>query len=111
MAKPNIEVDKLLHTSERYKSLFSELSLLYDRIWELSLDFTPPPKVVEVFDRINSDGCKISAEFGSLIREISSKETLVKSDWIKKSFFDKFDRAQMEQTETIKKVVFSVICW
>ena len=78
-AKPNVEVDELLHYSERYKSTLSELSLLYDRICELSLDSTPPPKVVEVFDRIDSEGCKISAEFGSLIREIS-KESLVKPD-------------------------------
>ena len=43
---------------------------LYDLICELSLDCTPPPKVVEVFERIDSEGCKILAEFGSLIRKI-----------------------------------------
>ena len=53
-AKPNVEVDELLHYSERYKSTLIELSSLYDRICELSLDCTPPPKVVEVFERIDS---------------------------------------------------------
>ena len=108
-AKPNVEVDELLHHSERYKSLLSELSSLYDRICELSLDCTPPPKVVEVFERIDSEGCKISAEFGSLIRDISSEETLVKSDSIERSSFDKFDRAQMEQTETIEKLCSQLV--
>ena len=57
-ANPNVEVDELLHYSGRYKSILNELSSLYDRICELSLDSTPPPKVVEVFDRIDSEGCK-----------------------------------------------------
>ena len=61
-ANPNVEVDELLHYSERYKSTLIELSSLYDRICELSLDCTPPPKVVEVFERIDSEGCKISAD-------------------------------------------------
>ena len=73
-ANPNVEVDELLHYSERYKSILIELSSLYDRICELSLDSTPPPKVVEVFERIDSEGCKISADISSLVREISSKE-------------------------------------
>ena len=48
-ANPNVEVDELLHYSERYKSILIELFSLYDRICELSLDSTPPPKIVEVF--------------------------------------------------------------
>ena len=100
-AKPNIEVDELLNYSERYKSTLIELSSLYDRICELSLDSTPP-KVFEVFERIDSEGCKISAEFGSLIREISSNDTLVKSD--ANESFDKFNRAQAEQVETMEKL-------
>ena len=77
-ANPNVEVDELLHYSNRYKSILNELSSLYDRICELSLDCTPSPKVVEVFERIDSEGCKISADISSLVREISSKEKLNK---------------------------------
>ena len=32
-ANPNVEVDELLHYSERYKSTLIELSSLYDRIF------------------------------------------------------------------------------
>ena len=31
-ANPNVEVDEMLHYSERYKSIPNELSSLYDRI-------------------------------------------------------------------------------
>ena len=73
-AIPNVEVDELLHYSERYKSTLIELSSLYDRICELSLDCTPPPKVVEVFERIDSESCKIFADISSVVRKISSKK-------------------------------------
>ena len=49
-ANPNVEVDELLHYSERYKFILIELSSLYDRICELFLDSTPPPKFVEVLN-------------------------------------------------------------
>ena len=65
MAKPNVEVYELLHYSKRFKSTIIELSSLYDRICELSLDCTPPPKVVEVLERIDSEGCKISVSWQS----------------------------------------------
>ena len=102
-------MDELLHHSERYKSLLSELSSLYDRICELSLDCTPPPKVVEVFERTDSEGCKISAEFGSLIRDISSKKTLVKSDSNEKSSINELTRARAEQAETIEKLCSQLV--
>ena len=103
-ANPNVEVDELLHYSDRYKSILNELSSLYDRICELSLDSTPPPKVVEVFERIDSEGCKISADISSLVREISSKEKLVKSDENEKYSIDKLNRSQAEQAESISKL-------
>ena len=103
-ANPNVEVGELLHYSERYKSTLIELSSLYDRICELSLDCTPPPKVVEVFERIDSEGCKISADISSLVREISSKEKLVKSDSNERSSINELTRAQAEQAETMEKL-------
>ena len=103
-ANPNVEVNELLHYSERYKSILIELSSLYDRICELSLDSTPPPKVVEVFERIDSEGCKISADISSLVREISSKEKLVMSDATEKLSIDKLNRSQAEQAESISKL-------
>ena len=103
-ANPNVEVDELLHYSGRYKSILNELSSLYDRICELSLDSTPPPKVVEVFDRIDSEGCKISADISSLVREISSKEKMVKSDETERHSIDKLNRSQAEQAESISKL-------
>ena len=106
-AKPNVEVDELLDYSERYKSTLIKLSSLYDLFCELSLDCTPPPKVVEVFERIYSEGCKISAEFGSLIRDISSKETLVKSNSIEKSSFDKINLLKWSKPKLLKSCVLS----
>ena len=96
-ANPNVEVDELLHYSERYKSTLIELSSLYDRICEFSLDCTPPHKVVEVFERIDSEGCTISADINTLVREISSKENLVKLDSNEKSSINELTRAQAEQ--------------
>ena len=106
--RSNVEVDELVHYSERYKSTLIELSSLYDRICQLSLDCTPPPKVVEVFERIDSEGCKISADISTLVREISAKETLVKSDANEKSVNDKLSRAQSEQAEILEKIVLSI---
>ena len=40
-----------------YKSILDELSNFYDRILELSLD-SPPEKVVEVYERIDTESCK-----------------------------------------------------
>ena len=107
--RPNVEVDELVHYSERYKSTLIKLSSLYDRICELSLDCTPPPKVVEVFERVDSEGCKISADISTLVREISAKETLVKSDANEKSVNDKLSRAQSEQAETLEKLCSQLV--
>ena len=107
--RPNVEVDELVHYSERYKSTLIELSSLYDRICELSLDCTPPPKVVEVFERIDSEGCKISADISSLVREISSKEKLVKSDSNERSSINELTRAQAEQAETMEKLCSQLV--
>ena len=96
-ARPNVEVNELVHYTERYRSTLIELSSLYDRICELSLDSTPPPKVVEVFERIDSEGCKISANISSLVREISSKEKFIKSE---KLSIDKLNKSQAEQAES-----------
>ena len=102
-------MDELLHYSERYKSTLIELSSLYDRICELSLDCTPHPKVFEVFERIDSEGCKISADISTLVREISSKEKLVKSDSIEKSSINELTRAQAEQAETMEKLCSQLV--
>ena len=51
-ANPNVEVDELLHYSERYKSTLIELSSLYDRICELSLDLPLLPKLLRFLNAL-----------------------------------------------------------
>ena len=74
----------------------------------MSLDCTLP-KIVEVFERIDSEGCKISADISTLVREISAKETLVKSDTNERSVNDKLSRAQSEQAETLEKLCSQLV--
>ena len=62
LAKLNSGVHPITST---YEVIFIELSSLYDRICEFSLDSNPPPKFVEAFERIESKGCTISAEISS----------------------------------------------
>ena len=56
-AKPNVVAEELQDFVGEYESILEELSAVYDHICELAFD-SPPQKVVDSFERIDSESCK-----------------------------------------------------
>ena len=87
-------INELKDYATEYESILEELSSVYDNICELAFD-APPQKVVDSFERIDSESCKFLAETSSRIREINEK--------------CKLNRSQSEEKQSIEKLCSQMV--
>ena len=107
-AKPNVVTEELQDFVGEYESILEELSAVYDHICELAFD-SPPQKVVDSFERIDSESCKFLAETSCRIREINEKGRLDRSQSQEKQLFENLHRTQSEQSDSISKLCSQLV--
>ena len=71
-SRANVEANELDDCVNEYESILEDLSSVYDKICGLSFD-SPPQKVVDSFERIDSESCKFLSETTNRIREINEQ--------------------------------------
>ena len=69
-ARANSDTHELQDCINEYETILEELSSVYDQVRELSFD-SSPQKVVDSFERIDSESCKLLAD--TSIRRYYSK--------------------------------------
>ena len=93
-ARSYFDPKELQSYSIEYEAILNELSSTYDSICELCFD-SPPPKVSEVYERIDIDSCKLLSEVSDRIRE--SREQ------------DRLNRSQSEEKQSIEKLCSQMV--
>ena len=91
-----------------YKSILDELSNFYDRILELSLD-SPPEKVVEVYERIDTESCKFLSEVSAKLCKVGQKESFDRYKSQETEFIATQTRSHAEQSESISKLCSQLV--
>ena len=76
---------------------------VYDSICELSFD-SPLQKVVDCFERFDSESCKFVAQTSSRICEINEQGRLDRSQSQEKKIFKNVKRTQFEHADSISKL-------
>ena len=102
-ARSNVVAEELQDCIGEYESILEELSAAYDDICELSFD-SPPQKVVDSFERVDSESCKFLAETSSRIRDINEQGRLDRSQSQEKKMFENLNRTQSDQADSISKL-------
>ena len=107
-ARSNVVAEELQDCIGEYESILEELSAAYDDICELSFD-SPPQKVVDSFERVDSESCKFLAETSSRIRDINEQGRLDRSQSQEKRMFENLNRTQSEQADSISKLCSQLV--
>ena len=69
-----------------------------------SLLILPQQKVIDSFERIDAESCKLMSEVSSQIRELRSQDSFDRSKSQEREIFESQTRSQAEQSETISKL-------
>ena len=89
-----VDAKELEDYSKEYESIVEELSVVYDQICELSFDY-PPRKVVDSYERVDVESCKLLAEVSDRIRDFREKDLL--------------NRSQSEEKDSIEKLCSQMV--
>ena len=107
-ARANGDTHELQDCINEYETILEELSSVYDQVRELSFD-SSPQKVVDSFERIDSESCKLLADTSIRIREINEQDRLDRSHSHERQLFESQARSHSDQSESISKLCSQLV--
>ena len=73
-SRTHVDSNELQDCLAEYETILEELSTVYDQVCELAFD-SPPQKVIDSFERIDAESCKLMSEISLQIRELRSQDS------------------------------------